>query len=300
MKTLLYAAAIIFAAACHRASIPMGTNQVNKEIKNENGQLILAGKATPYAMQMPNYKAWYDQSYQSYIVDTVSARQLQPLLKGKIVEIFLGSWCGDSRREVPRMLKILALAGLDTNHIPLVFVDNTEKNYKQSPQHEERGKNIHHVPTFIVYDKKTELGRIVESPVVSLEKDMLAILTLQAYEPHYKAISYWRSYVKMRNEEMAETVLLEMLPKLKPLTKHTGEFSAYGNILLSAGDTVEAINVFRMNTLLYPENTSALAVLAEALLNVGNRRAALTVYQKLLVLKPGDEKATRQVAGLKM
>jgi tetratricopeptide (TPR) repeat protein len=299
MKNIFIAAAFICAVACQRATLPAGTI-INTEIKNENGQMILAGQATPYAMQLPNYKAWYDQSYNSYTVDLATVQVLQPLLKGKKMEIFLGSWCGDSRREVPRMLKILEQAGMDTNRISLVFVDNTPKNYKQSPQHEERGKNIHHVPTFITYEGKKEIGRIIESPVVSLEKDMLAILSQRRYEPHYKAISYWRKQVDAREKDMDENSLQPLLAVLKPLAKHSGEFNAYANMLLAAGDHVEAINVLRLNTLLYPNNAALLGTLAEALLGAGNKTGALSVYQKLLVLNPGDEKAGKQVAALKL
>ena len=46
---------------------------------------------------------------------------------------------------------------------------------------EEVGKNIHRVPTFIFLHGNKEIGRIVESPVVSLEKDMIAILEKKSY-----------------------------------------------------------------------------------------------------------------------
>ena len=40
----------------------------------------------------------------------------------------------------------------------------------------ENDKNIHHVPTFVVYKKRQEIGRIVETYIESLEDDLFNIL----------------------------------------------------------------------------------------------------------------------------
>ena len=44
------------------------------------------------------------------------------------------------------MLKLLEIAGFDIQKVKLIFVNNTAEAYKQSPQHEEAGKNIKRVP----------------------------------------------------------------------------------------------------------------------------------------------------------
>lgn len=82
------------------------------------------------------------------------------------VQIFFGSWCGDSKREVPWMLKILNESGFEK--YSLIGLGNSFQNYKQSPFGEEIGKNIHRVPTFIFYKDSTEVNRTVESPKASL------------------------------------------------------------------------------------------------------------------------------------
>ena len=119
----MVAVIIVLAAACQRAALPASTPVRNTEIKNKSGQLILAGHASPWAMQQPNYKEWYDRSFNNYTVDAVTAQQLKPLLANKTMEIFLRSWCGDSQREVPRLLKVLQDAGMDTAKVSLIFVD---------------------------------------------------------------------------------------------------------------------------------------------------------------------------------
>jgi tetratricopeptide (TPR) repeat protein len=301
MKHIFMVAVIIVcAAACHRATVPAATPVINTEIKNESGQTILAGKASLSALQMPNYKGWFDDSYKKYTIDATSTQQLKPLLQNKRMEIFLGTWCGDSRREVPRMLKVLQTAGMDTTQLTLIFVDNSSHAYKQSPQHEEKGKNIHHVPSFIIYDEKKEIGRIIETPVVSLEKDLLAILQQQSYQPHYRAIEYWRNQVANRTDNMTDMELQTLVNTLKPLCKHSGEFNAYGYVLLSANNNNEAMNVFRLNTLLYPDNANVFDSLGEGWERTGNRKEAIAAYEKLLVLKPGDENVKKKIEALKL
>ena len=55
------------------------------------------------------------------------------------------------------------------------MLSNQDSVYKQSPAHEERGLEIHRVPDLDSIEKGREIGRIVESPVLSLERDLLAI-----------------------------------------------------------------------------------------------------------------------------
>jgi hypothetical protein len=49
----------------------------------------------------------------------------------------------------------------------------------------EDGFDITNVPTFIFYRNGKEINRIVESPVISLEKDMLSILAGEVYKHTY-------------------------------------------------------------------------------------------------------------------
>lgn len=97
----------------------------------------------------------------------------------------MGTWCGDSKREVPRILKMLDCCGFKERDVNLIMVSNKDSLYKKSPQHEEAGKNIVRVPTIIIEQKGLEVGRIVEFPKISLEKDMLAILRNENYQPNY-------------------------------------------------------------------------------------------------------------------
>lgn len=86
--------------------------------------------------------------------------------------VVLGTWCSDSKREVPRFLKIIDLAGIAPERVKYYGVDRT----KQSPGELPGQYNIELVPTIIVLKNGSEMGRIVESPKNSIEEDLLVIL----------------------------------------------------------------------------------------------------------------------------
>lgn len=177
MKYRYLVAALLCTAACQRATVAGHTPVQHQEIHTASGQTILAGHTALSELRGPVCSSWFIPSYEAYNADGLLVKELGHLLKHKRMDIFLGSWCGDSRREVPRMVRLLKDAGMDTSRIALIFVDNRKETYKQSPQHEEQGRDIRRVPTFILYDSRNrELGRIVESPKVSLEADMVSIL----------------------------------------------------------------------------------------------------------------------------
>ena len=276
---------------CNHAAMPSSTPFTDYTIINEEGNSILAGHCSGSVFKQYPQKEWFDISYGSYQPDTSILPALQPLLHNKIIEIFLGSWCGDSKREVPRMLKILGAASFDTTNLRLIFVDNSTKNYKQSPQREEKGKSVFRVPTFIVYDNNRETGRIIESPVESLEKDLLRILKKDNYIPAYKAVSYWQKNIKHAQQQLTDATLKIIADTIKPLCRHMGEFNAYGYILLAQKQYEEALNIFRLNTILYPADAGTFDSLGESYYVTGNMKAAKLNYQKVLELKPGDATA---------
>jgi hypothetical protein len=99
----------------------------------------------------------------------------------------LGTWCSDSRREVPRFWKVMAACGLPPESLQMLAVGRAddpaaaawEAQRGLEPGYRAR-YGVELVPTFIVYEDGLELGRIVETPVVSLEADLAAILGVRA------------------------------------------------------------------------------------------------------------------------
>ena len=80
---------------------------------------------------------------------------------------------------------MLECCNFPMKNLNMVMVSNKDTLYKKSPQHEEMGRNIVRVPTIIVEQKGVEVGRIIEFPKMSLEKDLLSILRKEKYLPNY-------------------------------------------------------------------------------------------------------------------
>ena len=87
------------------------------------------------------------------------------------VKILFGTWCHDSEREVPRMLKLLAASGVKEEKISLISLDIR----KEEPEGRARALDVRFTPTFIFFIGGTELGRIVEQPSKSLLEDIKLI-----------------------------------------------------------------------------------------------------------------------------
>jgi len=295
----MMAAVCIAATACNRRAMPSTTPIANTEIQNDQNKTILAGHCPLSTVYTAPYKDWFYKSYDNYTIDTYTLNLIKPMLKNKTVEVFLGSWCGDSKREMPRLVKILQATSFDTANLKLIFVDNSLKRYKQSPQHEEVGKNIHHVPTIIVYNNRGEMGRIIESPKISLEKDLLAILLHQPYDPKYKGVAYWLKHWKSRDAILNDEKLKQAAAEIKPVCGGMSEFNAYGYVLLAQNNYAEAITVFKLNTFLFPQVEGTFDSLGEAYFNAGNKADAKMNYEKVLQLKPGDENALKMLDKLK-
>lgn len=161
------------------------TTQLNRREKDSRGNEMLLGKCNRTALHEKPFSDWFEKNYRDYSPEQSAIPLLKELLKNKTIMLFLGTWCGDSRREVPRMLNILDAAGFQDKNLQMVMVSNQPDMYKQSPTHEEAGKNIIRVPTLIIYENEKEIGRIVEYPVKTLEQDLLSILKGIGYIPNY-------------------------------------------------------------------------------------------------------------------
>lgn len=158
---------------------------INQVIKDRNGNDMLIGHCNRDAFNKEPFSAWFRSNYSDYKVDTTLVAAIKVYLEHKLFLLFLGTWCGDSKREVPRLLKVLDYCGVSPERVKMIMVSNHDSLYKQSPSHEERGLNILRVPTLIVYENNSEINRFIEYPVESIEKDLLKILSRQPYKPNY-------------------------------------------------------------------------------------------------------------------
>ncbi len=89
-----------------------------------------------------------------------------------LIEVVYGSWCPDSIRNVPQFIKVIQEANNPNIQTRFIGVDRS----KREPAALLWGKDILRVPTFIVYSRDEEFGRIVENPFNSIEDDLVEIL----------------------------------------------------------------------------------------------------------------------------
>ena len=120
------------------------------------------------------YSSWYIKGYDEYQFSSEVINKLQDISKDNLtIKIVMGTWCPDSRREVPRFMRILDIWKFPVSMVTFIGVDNA----KSSPVGEYDKLDIQRVPTFIIYKNNIEAGRIIENPTTSLEQDMVNILT---------------------------------------------------------------------------------------------------------------------------
>jgi len=294
MKKMI-AVAIAATALLYACSAKLSPTNNNISV-DKSGKPMLVGTCWQTDLERAPFGEWFNKNYADYKVNDTVTKAIRPLVKNKNFLLFMGTWCGDSKREIPRMLKILKDLGVRKTRVQLVMVDNHDSVYKQSPAHEEKGLNIHRVPTMIVYENGKELGRIVESPIVSLEKDLLAIVRKDPYRPNYRGVTYMDSLfktkqaVELNNEETAGVI--------KPMLENAAELNTYGYVLMARKEMQQALLVFQMNVLLYPKKANVFDSLGEYYFNKGNKAAALENYKKVLEIDPKNEHAKKMIEKL--
>ena len=88
------------------------------------------------------------------------------------VLIFFGTWCHDSQREVPKMLKILETVGFPQAGIKMVTLDFSKNDSLGLAA----ANDVNFTPTFIFFRQQNEVGRIVEKPATTLEEAVSQLL----------------------------------------------------------------------------------------------------------------------------
>lgn len=112
----------------------------------------------------------FSQAYQQAEISKQELEQIKAWPDKLQVTTYFGTWCHDSQREVPKMLKILALRPkLSSQLIALDF-------NKSEPEGKASDAGIAFTPTFVITLDGQEVGRIVERPETSLVADISAFL----------------------------------------------------------------------------------------------------------------------------
>ncbi|MFZ1281931.1 MAG: thioredoxin family protein [Ignavibacteriaceae bacterium] len=138
----------------------------------KNGEPLILGYCPASAMNDSVFLNTWTTEYNNYQPDYETLDSLEGKLENVTIKIVFRSTCSDSREQLPRLFKILSELNYDVNSITLIGVNRE----KQGLSNETEGLEIELVPTIIFYKDGNEIGRIVETPAESMEKDLLKII----------------------------------------------------------------------------------------------------------------------------
>ena len=154
--------------ACGSAQAPSGSAGVTPGIAQPG---VVVGLTSREAIEA-ELPSWRDAAAGADPEDD-TARQLASVPPGAEIDVFLGTWCGDSRREVTRLFRALELVPEPWPFtIRWIGVDRA----KRAPGLSD-GVDLRYVPTIIVRRDGSEVGRVVESAPRSIERELLDLLT---------------------------------------------------------------------------------------------------------------------------
>jgi len=140
----------------------------------EFGTVVVCGEFDrSLLMNNEQLQSWYQPRYNDYIVDTTLIPFIQQYANSVHYLIIVGTWCSDSKREIPHLLKILDAAKVSPQRIWLYGVDRTKTSNDGTTQK----YRITNVPTIILMKEGKEIGRITEHPEETLEQDIVKILS---------------------------------------------------------------------------------------------------------------------------
>ena len=148
---------------------------INKKIQNNStNEEILIGLCNRQGLQSGKNAEWFNQEfdYYKYLMERTTLDSIKGIIDSFQITIVMGTWCDDSREQVPRFFCMLDYMKYNVKNLTLFCVDRNKKTMSNEIDH----LQILKIPTIICYYKGREIGRIIESPVKSLEKDLVLMI----------------------------------------------------------------------------------------------------------------------------
>ncbi len=270
-------------------SFTLNAQEINQEIQSPGESPFLLGTIDKEGLTSENYREWFNKNFNAYDVDQNIITKLAQKINDYNIVLFMGTWCGDSKREVPRFYKILEACDFPMEQLKVVAVSSKPNMYKQSPNHDEAGLNIHRVPTFIFYKDQKEVNRIVEHPVNSLEQDMLDIVQKNDYKSNYHIVTVIHTILTNDGLNGLKNQRLALAKRFEQKVTSMFELNTYGRILYNGNQNEAAIEVFKLNTLLFPDEPRVYMSLANTLGISGYVKESIEVIDDAIDHFPENE-----------
>ncbi|EGV42136.1 tetratricopeptide repeat protein [Bizionia argentinensis JUB59] len=277
----------------------MVAQTLNHQQKDSKGKEMLLGTIDKDGLMKAPFAEWFNKNHDDYAVNDRIVRQLKDSLSQYTIKLFLGTWCGDSKREVPHFYSILENADFPINQLEVIGVDHEGYDYKKGPNGEEKNMLIHRVPTFIFYKDGKEVNRIVEFPQETLERDILKIVHKNNYYSKYYVANIIFSTLENNSIEALQKNEINYLTSLPEYSEGSKELNTLGYVYKHDKQYEKALYIFDLNTKMFPYNPNGYDSLGETYFNMKKYPEALKNYNKVLELKPEDENALKIIAEIK-
>ncbi len=133
---------------------------------------VLIGYCDVNGLRWGEFRLPMVKTYDDYLGDEKVIYKIKDGWQDIKITMVLASWCHDSKEHVPLFLKLLEITGFDNSNLTIIAVNRK----KTAGELDISDLNIEKVPTMIFYRNDEELGRIIETPKKSLEKDTWKII----------------------------------------------------------------------------------------------------------------------------
>lgn len=178
---------IIIAAITLSCGSTVNNSQDKPEVSTSKEDMdtqrdMLLGSFEKEDLQEKPFSKWFQPRYDKFSPGETSMETIKENIGDYNIKVLMGTWCADSRREVPKFLKILDQSEYNYENLEMVAVDYN----KTTPSKIEEELSVHRVPTIIFYKDGEEVNRFVEySQAESLEEDIAKIVSGKKYKDSY-------------------------------------------------------------------------------------------------------------------
>jgi len=138
----------------------------------KTGAKVYKGVFTFEDLHAESSFGWLRRGYENYKPDTNDIKYLKKYLPAYSLIAFVGTWCDDTYKMLPRFEKVLMLSAFPLSQYTMFGVDREKK----AKNVENILYSIKDVPTIIVFKGHEEIGRIVEIVKISVEDDLVNII----------------------------------------------------------------------------------------------------------------------------
>ncbi len=142
---------------------------------------ILLGEFKRADLEQKPYAVWFNRAYKNYQAEEKALKTIKKNIGDYNITLFMGTWCPDSRREIPQFYKLLDLTGYDSEKIKAYAVNRN----KETPKHLEKDFDVKMVPTIIFSKNGEEVNRFVEFSIETFAKDIAQIVSEKEYKNPY-------------------------------------------------------------------------------------------------------------------